>query len=1124
MAAQRYPITRMQVMGLAWAIAIQQGKSCFSETGPSLKWWRSFRDRHPELTLRKAESIERGRVFNATGEVVEEYFEVLGKTLSDKGLHDKPHLIYNCDEAAISLNRSTVKVVVPAKNKRCHALMRGTSSHISVLCCCNAAGGTVPPLIIFSKGLPAGRKYAEDGPANATYSTSDSGFIDRDIYADWFEKNFIRHLPVERPILLLQDGATAHISPRLIDLAIANDIILLCFPPKLTHILQPCDVGIYRKMKSELSKVMHKVKMLRGDLWISKQNFPAVFKSVFENTFVPGLITESFRKCGIYPLNKGVVEQELLRDRVKVTHAKNVKCNAETPRTPPQDCLRELNPEAGETRNNDCHIKRESIPIPGVKRDEGQCLADLVIETVSPSQADPDAEVLVEAKDTTVQPCPPKLALEAIEKSLTPRKIQTYHRKYTEDVEDHRDPVFSTWRYLKKKADTEEAELPACEPNPLVKAGVIPENLATVLTPPNRTKKQTIRIGKPVGTRVLTSTEVSQAVREKELKKKADEDAKSKRKEERAKKQLFKDRKKTRERSQKRLHDRKQEMREDTKQTERDRKPDKDRLKFFRSKLGLMAKCKTFSELQNVAKQVQEKSACYKTHVCLSPATYSTIDEVSAQLLPPQCLDLTPLKVAGDGNCLPRAGSKLMFGNEAQHIEVRVRIALELALNTCYLNDSFLADGLSATQLSTTTSITRNYAMYSQTFAMGSKLSDNDIRSIYEREALSATTLCHFMGVWHLHALGSVLEAPLHVIYPGTGSVSRDLNRVIMPREKKHDRVVHIMWTHTTNTDPTSWWEPNHFVPLISLPGDDKEQASVCQDECHSVKVDAKEITLTCSPKESAKAMDIQDVGGSARLDAAFGDGHKADLADDSAKPMDAQDYGGSARLDTTFDEGGKADLSRESAKPMDIQDDGGSARLDTAFGEGGKADLSRESTKPTCMDVQDDEGSARLDAAFGDGHKADLADESAKPVDTQDDGGSARLDAAFDEGGKADLSRESAKSTRMDVQDDGGSTTLDAAFANRNKADLSNRSDKPMDEQEDEDSATPEMALDEDTAHSTNALAKPIQAPDNSARQKVASDEDILCGGTIELQSLMPGVFVSVSHGKSCLPAMVSD
>ena len=99
--------------------------------------------------------------------------------------------------------------------------------------------------------------------------SSGSGFADWEIYAEWFQKNF---------------------------LAIANDVILLCFLPKLTHIQLPCNVAIYCIMKAELSKVTHQVKILRKDCWISKHKFPAIFK-----TFTAGT------------MNKDAISKELIQ-------------------------------------------------------------------------------------------------------------------------------------------------------------------------------------------------------------------------------------------------------------------------------------------------------------------------------------------------------------------------------------------------------------------------------------------------------------------------------------------------------------------------------------------------------------------------------------------------------------------------------------------------------------------------------------------------------------------------------------------------------------------------------------------------------------------------------------------
>jgi hypothetical protein len=96
-----------------------------------------------------------------------------------------------------------------------------------------------PPMIIISKSLPGG-PYHRQGPVNASYACSDSGFMDQSLYHQWFVKTFLEHAVPARPLLLIQDGASSHISVDLIRSAIANDVILLCLPPKTTHFTQQC--------------------------------------------------------------------------------------------------------------------------------------------------------------------------------------------------------------------------------------------------------------------------------------------------------------------------------------------------------------------------------------------------------------------------------------------------------------------------------------------------------------------------------------------------------------------------------------------------------------------------------------------------------------------------------------------------------------------------------------------------------------------------------------------------------------------------------------------------------------------------------------------------------------------
>ena len=197
MAHQLFPLTRSQVMGLAWALDIRKEvkERKFGDSGPSLKWLKGFRNRHPDLTLGSAECVDRGRHENAKESIILEYFDTLSNLLTEKNLQNKPHLIYNCDETAIMLNKAASKVVVPRKFCRCHTVATATSEHISMLCCFNACGKWVPPLIVLKKSMPSSRTFQNEGPPNALYGCSDSGFVDRQIYVEWFLKGFLPSLP-----------------------------------------------------------------------------------------------------------------------------------------------------------------------------------------------------------------------------------------------------------------------------------------------------------------------------------------------------------------------------------------------------------------------------------------------------------------------------------------------------------------------------------------------------------------------------------------------------------------------------------------------------------------------------------------------------------------------------------------------------------------------------------------------------------------------------------------------------------------------------------------------------------------------------------------------------------------
>ena len=120
-----------------------------------------------------------------------------------------------------------------------------------------------------------------------------------------------------------------------------------------------------------------------------------------------------------------------------------------------------------------------------------------------------------------------------------------------------------------------------------------------------------------------------------------------------------------------------------------------------------------------------------------------TGDRVSLPLVPEilQENGYCPVKIYGDGNCLPRCASVLAYGNESHFKEMRVRILMELVHNeNKYLLDRYLSKGANQA-----TEVAKTFAMFSEHFR-GEILTNLAIRRIYQHETLA----CCNSSLFHL--------------------------------------------------------------------------------------------------------------------------------------------------------------------------------------------------------------------------------------------------------------------------------------------------------------------------------------------------------------------------------------
>ena len=153
-------------------------------------------------------------------------------------------------------------------------------SQITVLSCANAAGYCIPPFIIFGCKNLSPEMVREEIPGTI-YGLSDSGWMDRELFLDWFTQHFLMHAPSARPLILLMDGHSSHYDPTTISIAAEEKVILFLLPPNTTHLTQPLDKSGFGPLKNKWKEVCHKFIPKNPGRVITPRDFSPLFSQAW---------------------------------------------------------------------------------------------------------------------------------------------------------------------------------------------------------------------------------------------------------------------------------------------------------------------------------------------------------------------------------------------------------------------------------------------------------------------------------------------------------------------------------------------------------------------------------------------------------------------------------------------------------------------------------------------------------------------------------------------------------------------------------------------------------------------------------------------------------------------------
>ena len=143
------------------------------------------------------------------------------------------------------------------------------------------------------------------------FSCSESAWINQSLFLDWFNF-FITNIPPARPVLVIEEGHSSHVSLDVIKLARENNIYLLCLPSHCTHILQALDVGVFKSLKANFNKECKNFLSAHPGRSIRSEDLAHLLSLAWPQALTPVNIMKGFKQCGIFPLNPGVISDRLL--------------------------------------------------------------------------------------------------------------------------------------------------------------------------------------------------------------------------------------------------------------------------------------------------------------------------------------------------------------------------------------------------------------------------------------------------------------------------------------------------------------------------------------------------------------------------------------------------------------------------------------------------------------------------------------------------------------------------------------------------------------------------------------------------------------------------------------------
>lgn len=177
----------------------------FKNGKPGQAWFTGFKKRH-NLSIKKPQAVEYARKKAIDPFILYPYFDLLKSTLEELNLTEKPEAIWNMDETSFSKDPEQTKTVGAKGHTATRVISSPGRDNTTVLLCGNALGKKAPPMIVYKGKNVWDSWVSPDAYPNTSYAATANGWMESEIFEQYFTKTFVPAIGNERPILLLYYG------------------------------------------------------------------------------------------------------------------------------------------------------------------------------------------------------------------------------------------------------------------------------------------------------------------------------------------------------------------------------------------------------------------------------------------------------------------------------------------------------------------------------------------------------------------------------------------------------------------------------------------------------------------------------------------------------------------------------------------------------------------------------------------------------------------------------------------------------------------------------------------------------------------------------------------------------